>query len=197
MPAMAEIVAARVAYKGYVTVSVVTLRAPDGSTHEREIEDHGRSACVLPYDPERRVALLVRMPRAPLLQAGEPEPLYEAPAGMIDAGETPEAAIVREAEEEAGLRLSKLEPVVTAWPSPGVSAERSSLFLAAYSASDRVGAGGGLVDEHEAITVEELSLPELAVMADAGRIADLKTLALVLALRLRRPELFGRENRPG
>ena len=99
--------------------------------------------------------------------------------------------MVREAVEETGLGLSNLEPVATAWPSPGVSAERSSLFLAAYGASDRVAAGGGLASEHEAISVVELPLARLAEMADDGRLADLKTLTLVLALRLRRPELFG------
>jgi nudix-type nucleoside diphosphatase (YffH/AdpP family) len=125
-----------------------------------------------------------------VLYAGEDEYLFEAPAGMIDAEETPEAAIRREALEEAGLRLGDLEPIATVWPSPGVSAERSSLFLARYGAGDRVGAGGGLAGEHEAISVLEAPLAQLAAMADGGRLTDLKTLALVLALRLRRPELF-------
>ena len=132
----------------------------------------------------------MRMPRAPVLYAGERENLFEAPAGMIDAGESPETAMRREAVEEAGLGLGELEPVATVWPSPGVSAERSSLFLAAYATADRTGAGGGLEGEHEAITVLELPLSELAAMADAGRLTDLKTLALTFALRLRRPELF-------
>ena len=37
----------------------------------------------------------------------------------------------------------------------------------------------------------ERSLDGLAFDADQGRIADAKLLTLVLALRLRRPELFG------
>ena len=120
---MTRIVDTRVAYKGYLTITVATLTNAAGQTHHREIEDHGRSACVLPYDPGRRVALLVRMPRAPLLLAGEAEHLHEAPAGMIDGDEAPETAVRREAMEEAGLRLVSLEPVSTVWPSPGVSAE--------------------------------------------------------------------------
>jgi nudix-type nucleoside diphosphatase (YffH/AdpP family) len=188
---MTEIIATDVAYKGYVTITRATLRGEDGATHIREIEDHGRAVCVLPYDPERRVAMLVRMPRAPLLYVGEAEQLFEAPAGMIDQDESPEAAMRREAVEEAGLSLGALEPIATVWPSPGVSAERSSLFLATYSAADRTDAGGGLAGEHEAITVMELPLADLAAMADAGRLTDLKTLALTLALRLRQPRLFG------
>jgi nudix-type nucleoside diphosphatase (YffH/AdpP family) len=185
-----EIVETRIAYQGYVTVTLATLRAPDGSAHTREIEHHGNAACVLPYDPERRVALLVTMPRAPLLFCGERDAMLEAPAGMIDAGESAEAAIIREAMEEAGLALKAVDPVATVWSSPGVSSERSSLFLAAYSKADRTAAGGGLSGEHEAITVQERPLAELAALADAGALTDLKTLALVLALRLRRPELF-------
>ena len=33
----------------------------------REVLDHGESACVLPYDVERRVALLVSQERVPQL----------------------------------------------------------------------------------------------------------------------------------
>lgn len=187
---MTRIVGSRVAYKGYVTITIATLSGEDGVTHEREIEDHGRAVCVLPYDPARRVALLVRMPRAPVLFSGVDEYLFEAPAGMVDEGESPEVAVRREAMEEAGLELRRLETVATAWPSPGVSAERTSLFLAAYGEADRVGIGGGLAGEHEAISVAELTLAELADMADDGRLTDLKTLVLVQTLRVRRPELF-------
>jgi len=50
--------------------------------------------------------------------------------------------------------------------------------------------GGGVEGEHEAITVIERSLADLASDADAGRIADIKLLTLVLALRARKPRLF-------
>jgi hypothetical protein len=36
----------------------------------------------------------------------------------------------------------------------------------------------------------ELTLSGLAALADAGRLDDMKTFALVQTLRLRRPELF-------
>ncbi len=65
------------------------------------------------------------------------------------------------------------------------------LFLARYSKADRVGAGGGLASENENITVEEISLDELWARAQAGQIADMKTLTLILLLHARHPELFG------
>ena len=76
------------------------------------------------------------------------------------------------------------------WSIPGSSTERINLYLAPYAASDRIGDGGGLDHEHENITVVERPLAELARMADGGEIDDLKTLALVQTLRLRRPDLF-------
>lgn len=176
-------------YKGWSTLSRVTLT--DGATRfHREVEDHGQAVGVLPYDPERRVALFVQMPRTPVLLSGETEPLLEAPAGLIDPGEDLETCARREAHEEVGVVLGALEPVGKPWSCPGVSTERIMLYLAPYATADRTGAGGGLAEENENITVVELGLREVAALADAGRLGDLKTLCLIQTLRLRRPELF-------
>lgn len=176
-------------YEGYSTLMMATLSAPDGTTFRREIEDHGRAACVLPYDPGRRRALLVSLARAPAIWAGGPAEIVEAPAGMID-GETAEDCVRREALEEAGVRLGRLEPIGSPFASPGVSTERIDLFLAPYALADRVGDGGGLDHEQEHITVLEVPLAELWTWVEQRRIDDLKTLVLALALRARRPELF-------
>jgi nudix-type nucleoside diphosphatase (YffH/AdpP family) len=154
------------------------------------VVDFGESACVLPYDPRRKVALAVRLPRAPLLLVGVSTPLIEAPAGMIDAGESPADCARREAYEEAGVILRELEPIGVCWPSPGVLAERSHLFLAPYGTSDLSGPGGGLASEHEGVEALELTLAELRSAQEAGRLHDLKTLTLVQALRVRQPTLF-------
>ncbi|HEY1427685.1 MAG TPA: NUDIX domain-containing protein [Caulobacteraceae bacterium] len=187
---MPRIINSRLAYDGYAKVTVLTLADEDGAEHSREVVATGQSACVLPYDAERGVALLVHMPRAPLIAAAITEQLTEAPAGMLADGESAETCIRREAMEEAGVQLGVLEPVAVCWPSPGVLSERIHLFLARYALADRIGEGGGLADEHESISVSEKPLAELWRDFQRGALNDLKTLTLVLALHERSPELF-------
>jgi nudix-type nucleoside diphosphatase (YffH/AdpP family) len=186
---MTKIVRVDTVHAGFSRMLVATIALPDGTTIRREIEDHGRAVCVLPYDPVRRTAIVVRQFRAPVAHADGSPHVLEAVAGTVE-DEDPDACAYREALEEAGLRLRALEHVATAWSMPGISTERMDLYLAAYTQADRVGEGGGVEDEHEGITVVELPLAELAAMADAGRINDMKTLAVVQTLRLRRPDLF-------
>ena len=185
---MAEVLDVRTVHEGWSSFRLVDFRLDDGSVVERSIEDHGDATAVLPYDPVRRVALLVRQFRAPIAYAAV-EGFPEAPAGIIDPGEDAETCGRREVMEETGVRLSRLDPLGCYWASPGSSMERSHLFLAEYAAVDRVEAGGG-VDEHEDIEVLEMPLRELADRLGRGELGDLKMLSLVQALMLRRPELF-------
>jgi len=177
-------------YRGWCTLYLASVRLADGRVIKREIEDHGHAACVLPYDPTRRTAMMVRQFRIPTLHAGASEALLEAPAGLIDPGEDAATAARREAMEEIGVRLTALETVTEAWTMPGISSERMTLFLGVYRKADQIATGGGVAGEHEAIEVVELPLVDLAAMADDGSLADLKTLALVQTLRMRKPELF-------
>ena len=184
------VLSTRVLHQGWARFLAVTVRLEDGAKVEREIEDHGQAVAVLPYDAERRTALLVRLLRTGPLVARDDDPyLVEAPAGMIEDDDAA-ATARREAHEEAGVRLGPLEPLGAPYSTAGVSTERIALFLARYSRSDRIAEGGGLAEEHENIKVVEMPLAELWAMVEAGAMRDLKTLALVLALKVRRPELF-------
>jgi nudix-type nucleoside diphosphatase (YffH/AdpP family) len=176
-------------HSGWARYLIATVELGGGVTVRREVEDHGAAACVLPYDPQRRSTVLVRQLRVPVLLEAEEVETLEAIAGVIENEPAADCAR-REALEEAGLRVGSLEPVAVAWSMPGISTERMHLFLAVYGEADRIGPGGGLADEHEGTTAVEMPLAEIAAMADAGRLTDMKTFALVQTLRLRRPELF-------
>lgn len=185
---MAEIVARHLVYDGWYRFWRLEVRLPDGMTVERHLLDNGSAVAVLPYDPVRRVCLLVSQPRAAVLAAGEP-PLLEAMAGNLD-GMAPDERIREEAMEEGGLRLGALEPVANIWPIPPVSTERVALYLAEYASADRVAEGGGAEGEFEHITVHEVGLDALRAMVLAGELTDAKTLVLAQALMLRRPGLW-------
>lgn len=186
-----RVLSQRVIHEGWGRFLVARIRLGDGSEIEREVEDHGTAVAVLPFDPERREALLVRQLRAPALVAAGATTLLEVPAGRLE-GNDASACAAREAHEECGVVLGALEPVGECWAMPAVSTERIHLFLAPYRAGDRTGPGGGLVHEGEDIAVEVLPLDALAAMADNGLLGDMKTMLLVFALRHRRPDLFHR-----
>ncbi len=178
-------------HEGWRKLLKLTVEMPDGRTMAREVLNSADAAAVLPYDPEARKVILVRQFRAPVMHVeGQPDVL-EAVAGLLDE-DAPEACARREAMEEAGLRLRDLEKVAAAWSTPGITTERLHLFLAPYTSADRVGEGGGLAEEHEDIEVLEIGLDELLGMLEQGAITDMKTLVLIQALQLRRPELFGK-----
>ncbi|MGV6873420.1 NUDIX domain-containing protein [Pseudochelatococcus sp. B33] len=184
-----EITDTRIVHEGWGRFLIASIRLPDGQVIRREIEDHGAAVAVLAYDEERRVALLVSQFRPAVYLASGAEAVLEIIAGGLE-DETQEECVRREAMEEGGLRLGAIEKIVDAWPMPGISTERIALFLARYTAQDRIAQGGGLEEEHEGITVVELPLKELAAMADSGALSDLKSYASVQALRLKRPDLF-------
>ena len=184
-----RIVAAHARHEGWLSLELLTLELATGERVVREVVAHPSGAAVLAYDPARRVAMLVTESRPPLLREGAP-PLLEAIAGALDE-DAPDACARREALEEGGLELHDLEKVGTVWMTPSTSTERVHLFLAAYAGRDRVAEGGGLDEEAEHLRLHEVPLARLAALADAGELADAKTLLLVQALRLRRPALFG------
>lgn len=184
------IVARTLVYDQFYRLWRLALRQPNGAVVERHLEHHGEPVAVLPFDPVRRTALLISQPRAPVIEAGQPD-LLEAIAGNRD-GNDERAAVRREAMEEAGVRLHALDHVATVWTMPSFSTEQLSLYLAEYGADDLVEPGGGHPAEDECITVHEVPLRDLADRAAAGTLYDAKTLILVQTLLLRRPDLFAR-----
>ncbi|MBB4859385.1 nudix-type nucleoside diphosphatase (YffH/AdpP family) [Novosphingobium chloroacetimidivorans] len=184
----AKIVSREVVFQGWYTFFRLLVEMPDGQVVDRELLHRGMACAVLPYDPVRRVAMLITQPRPGALHLGVPSP-YEVIAGSLD-GASPAERIVEEAMEEGGLRLGRVEPITNMWSMIPVSTERVQLYLAEYGAADRVAAGGGNANEHENIVVHELGLDELRDLTMSGELSDAKTLILAQALMLRHPELW-------
>lgn len=174
-------------YQGWLTLLQARMRDGDGVEFDRLVVEMNRAVAVLPYDPERRVALTVSMPRAPVMLAGLPD-MMEAIAGILE--DEPADCARREALEEAGVRLGEMHWLGRIWSIPSVITEKIDYFLAEYRAGDRIAAGGGLAEEQEHITVHEMTLDALWAMMARREVADGKLAILLMALRLRRPDLF-------
>lgn len=183
-----QLISAETIHSGWFDLVRLRVKLSEGEEIEREIVSHPSGAAVLPFDPERKVVLLITQGRPPVLYAGEPR-MPEAIAGVIEDG-SPEDCARREALEEGGLKLTRLEHVGRIWPTPATSTERVDLYLAPYGPDDRVSGGGGLPQEEEHVRVAEAPIAELWARVEAGAFRDGKTLILLQALRIRRPELF-------
>jgi len=177
------------AYAGWSTLLIATIQSADGRKIRREIEDHGSAICVLPYNPTRKTALLVRQLRAAVLFAGKQQETLEAIAGIIEEDD-PLACVHREVMEEALLKLDAVEHMFTGWTMPGISTERMHFYLAIYSSEARPETRGGVAGEGEHTVAVEIELAELLRMAQRNELDDVKTLLLLQTLRLHRPELF-------
>jgi len=151
-------------------------------TQSREAYDRGNGATILLHNPTADTVILTRQFRLPTFVNGNPTGmLIEACAGLLD-DEQPEAAILRETEEETGYRLTAVRKVMEAYMSPGSVTERLYFYLAEYSAATERRGGGGI--EEEEIDVLELPLGQALAMVAAGEIQDGKTIMLLQHLRL-------------
>ncbi|MEM1352600.1 MAG: NUDIX domain-containing protein [Pseudomonadota bacterium] len=130
-------------------------------------------ALVLPYDPKRdRVLLVEQFRMGPLVRGDRHTWQLEPVAGRIDAGETPQEAARREAEEEAGLKLDDLYPVAEVYASPGTSSEFYYVYLGIADLPTSAEGIGGLASENEDIRSHVLPFEELMALCDSQQAAN-------------------------
>lgn len=169
-----EVLETSVGYKGFFRLDVHRLRHRrfDGrmsAVITREVLERGNAAAVLPYDPRRDEVLLIRQFLPGAYFGGHPPRPLQIIAGMVGAGESEEEVARREAVEEAGCRIGRLERAHAFLPTPGGSSERVVVFC---SEADLSSAGGvhGLAEEHEDIRVEVIPAHQAIRLLDEGLI---------------------------
>lgn len=146
----------------------------------REAFRGGEAAILLPYDPARDRVLLVEQFRVGPLMRGDPRPwTLEPVAGLVDAGEAPEETARREAREEAGLDLDRVEHVLSAYPSPGASTEFFHCFVGLCDLPDGHESPGGVDTEGEDIRTHLVSLDAAMALIGTGE-ANVLPLATLL-----------------
>ena len=185
----------RTVYNGFFSVKEYDLSFTkfDGSKSEivtRSALISFDAVIVLPYDPVHDRVLLVEQFRAGPFARQEENPWCLEPiAGLIDQGETPEEAGLREAHEEAGLTLSRLELVACSYPSPGISNEFFHQYIGITSLPETTSLVSGLVSEAEDIRSHIFCFSDFLKMIEAGQITVGPAILLGLWLAQHRDKL--------
>lgn len=101
----------------------------------------------------------------------------EIPAGLLEIGEKPEEAALRELEEETGYRAEKLEKICEYFMSPGVSEGKFYLYYA-----ENLTKTEQHLDEDEFVEVEREHLKNLSM----DKLSDGKSIIAVEYAKRRR-----------
>ncbi|MDG2150769.1 MAG: NUDIX domain-containing protein [Polaribacter sp.] len=145
----------------------------------REVYERGHGAGVLLYNTTKKTVILVKQFRMPsFLNDKKDGFLIEIPAGILDE-DNPEQCILRETEEETGIRLKSVKKIYEGYSSPGVLTEKMHFFTGEYTDDMKVSMGGGLASESEDIEVLEVPFKEAIDMLENGNIIDTRTIVLL------------------
>ena len=155
----------------------LTTRSGETLRHKREVYDRGNGATILLYNRQKNSVVLIRQFRmATWVNGNEDGMLIETCAGLLD-NDSPEECIRKEAIEESGYAVGKVEQLFEAYMSPGGVTELLHFFAAEYDGSRRANAGGCVEDG--SIEVLEMPFPQALAMVKSGEIRDGKTIMLL------------------
>ena len=161
------------AYKGKrIQVDEIEYLNGEKKVHREHVKA-GEAVVVLPITEDNKV-IMVQEPRTPIEQV-----ILALPAGMIEPGEQPEDAAIRELEEETGYLASNVEFMREYYPSVGYSNEKLKLYLATGFKKTQQH-----LDPEEDINVVEVPMEELIEMLDKNEIITASaTIAIMHYLR--------------
>jgi ADP-ribose pyrophosphatase len=122
---------------------------------EREMFERGHAAALLPYDPIEDKVVMIEQIRVGALEHANPWQM-EIVAGVIDTDESSEEVVRREAMEEAGVEVGKIEFITSNYPSSGGCSEKLDVFVGQVDTASAQGIHG-LDYEDEDIKVHVMS----------------------------------------
>ncbi|WP_252736762.1 MULTISPECIES: ADP-ribose diphosphatase [unclassified Psychrosphaera] len=154
----------------------------------REILERGDAVAVLPYDPKTNQLVFIEQIRIGAINDKKSPWLLEVVAGMIDKDETKEQVALREAEEEAGLIVEELIPMLNYLSSPGGTTERIHLFLGIVDTTE-VGGIYGLAEEQEDIKVHVMDFDDALDLFNQGVIDNASTVICIQWLALNKSKI--------
>ena len=166
-----------------ISVRTDQVRMPDGQEAARTVVGHIGAVAVLPLDDQDRV-LMIRHYRHPVGRQ-----LWEIPSGLRDVtGEALVETARRELLEETGHAAPEWHVLVDSYSSPGISGERTRIFLArgvAAADSDYERKG-----EEKFLEIARVPLSEAVAAALAGNLHNGATIQGLLAGYIARSQGF-------
>lgn len=150
---------------------------------ERELFERGHAVAVLLFDPRHDEVILVEQIRVGAMAANYSPWQLEIVAGIIDEGEKLEQVALRESEEEAGIKVKKLLPMMNYLSSSGGCSETISLFLGIVESKDAKGIHG-LAEENEDILVHVVSFEQALKWVQSNKIENAATIIAIQWLAL-------------
>ena len=155
-----------------LTLTVDTVRLPDGREATREVVHHHGAVGMVPLDDAGNVLLVRQWRHAPGVA------LLEIPAGGISCDELADDCARRELAEEIGFVPRRLDKLTTIYTAPGYVSEGIVLYLARDLVPQQ--ADG---DEDENLQLERMSLEEALQACRDGRICDGKSISALMLVR--------------
>jgi ADP-ribose pyrophosphatase len=152
-----------------VKLRVDTVEMPGGRKTTREIVEHDECVAVVAVDAESNVVLVSQF-RKPV----ESE-LLEIPAGGIEPGEDPVAAVCRELREEIGYFPNKVDRLGGFYSAPGFCTEYLYLYLATDLVTSQLYA-----EDTENIRLVRVPFSQITNLITSGTICDAKSIAGLL-----------------
>ena len=156
----------------------------------RELCVRGDAVGVLLYDPALKKFAMVEQMRVGVLGRQQSPWLLELVAGMLDKdGEACAEVARRETQEEAGLDILALEPVIDYFCSPGGSSEYFTLFCGRVDLAGVQGGVFGVDHENEDIRLHILPVDAVLAMLGDGRINNAMSIIALQWFQLNRQRL--------
>ncbi len=137
---------------------------------EREMFERGHAAALIPYDVERDQVVIIEQIRVGALEHRQPWQL-EIVAGIIDRDESAVDVVRREAIEEAGVEIGRIEAITSYYPSSGGCSEKLDVYVGEVDSSLAKGIHG-LDYEGEDIKVHVMSREQAYQLVKDGTIEN-------------------------
>ena len=153
-------------------VEEVQIELPNKKLHLYQMVDHIDSVTILPVDEKGQIWFVSQY------RVGAAADLLELPAGVIEKDESLLVCAQREVQEEIGMAARNIQLLGSFYLAPGYCNEVNHAFIARELYSSPLAQ-----DEDEFLNINIVSIEQAYQMAQAGKIQDAKSLALLLLAR--------------